>query len=107
MRVSTLGTIEAETAMAQKGELRLADLLTCKDSRQHQIQNCNPMVEAAGRYTEKWHLTQVSHEEHGTGKYGSAVVELSRSCLPDSVAGHVVWVYAHAAAQQKQVATTV
>jgi hypothetical protein len=42
--------------MPQKGELGFADLLTCKDSRQHQIQDCDPMVEAAGGYTEKWHL---------------------------------------------------
>jgi hypothetical protein len=42
--------------MPQKGELGFADLFTCKDSRQHQIQDCDPMVEAARRYTEKWHF---------------------------------------------------
>ena len=56
MRVSAFGTVLAKTTVTEKGELGFADLLTCKDSRQHQIQDCDPMVEAAGGYTEKWHF---------------------------------------------------
>ncbi len=80
MGISAFGTVFAKTTVTEKGELCFADLLTCKNSRQHQIQDCYPMVEATRRYTEKWHLTQVSHEEHRTRKYGSAVVEFSCSC---------------------------
>jgi hypothetical protein len=57
MRVNAFGTVFAETTVTEKGELCFADLLSCKNSRQHQIQDCDPMVEAAGGYTEKWHLT--------------------------------------------------
>ncbi len=32
MRVSTLGTIEAETTVTEKGELRLVDSLSCKNA---------------------------------------------------------------------------
>ena len=105
--IRAFGAVFAKTSVAQEGKFGCADFLTCKNSRQHQIQDCDPMVEAARRYTEKGHLTQISDEEHGAGKHGSAVVELSRSCQPDSIPGNIIRIHTHPAAQQKQVATTV
>jgi hypothetical protein len=55
--ISAFRTVAAKTTVTEKGELCFTDVLTGKNSRQHQIQDRDPMVEAAGGYTEKWHLT--------------------------------------------------
>ena len=106
-RISTLRTIKAKATMTQEGKFSFADFLSCKNSRQHKIQDCNLMVEAAGGYTEKWHLIQVSYKEHGTRKYGSTVVDFSRSRQPNTMAGYIVRIHTHPTAQQKQIASPV
>ena len=50
--ISAFGAVFAETTVTEKGELCFADLLTRKNPRQDQIQDCDPMVETAeGKFT--------------------------------------------------------
>ena len=49
--ISAFRAISAKTTVTEKGELCFANLLACKNSGKHQIQDCDPMVEAAGGHS--------------------------------------------------------
>ena len=61
------------------------------------------MVEGARRYTEKLHPTQISHEEHGTRKHGSAIMNFTGPGQADTIPGNIIRIHTHPAAQQEQV----
>ena len=61
-------------------------------------------MQGAGRHPQQGHFSQVSHQEHGAGQHGGAVVHLGGPGQTDAVAGDVIRVDAHAAGQEQQVA---
>jgi hypothetical protein len=52
MGVSAFWAVFAQTTVAQEGKFGFADFLSRKNSRQHQIQHCDSVIEAAGRHPE-------------------------------------------------------
>ena len=90
--------------MAQKGQLSLADPFSRQNPGQHQVQRRNAMMQGAGRHPQQGYFSQISHQEHGAGQHRGAVVHLRGPGQADAVAGDIIRVDAHAAAQQQQVA---
>ena len=76
MGIAAFFAVFAKAAMSEKGQLCLADMLTCQYSGQNQIQNRNPMIKAAGRYPKQWNIADISQQKHGPGEDGSAVMHL-------------------------------
>jgi len=83
--ITALRAVAAETAVAQKGELCLADPLACQDAGKYDVQYRDPMIEAACRHTEEGYVAQVGYEEHGAGQGCSPIVEFSCPGLANAV----------------------
>ena len=93
--------------MAQESQLRLADVFTCQEPGQHQIQDRHAVVQGARRHTQKRNVAQIGDQKHGSRQDGRAIVKFGGPGLADAVAGYVVRVDAHAAGEQQQIAAPI
>ena len=91
--------------MPQEGQFLFADVFTCQNPRQHQVQHRYRVVQGAGRHPQQGHLSQVGHQEHGAGEHRGAIMHFGGPGLANGVAGDIVRVHAHAAGKQQQIAT--
>ena len=74
---------------------------------QNQIKGGDAVVQGAGRYSQQRHLAYIGRQEHSPRQDGGAVINLAGPSPADGMAGDIIGVDAHAAADQEQTATPI